>query len=215
MKQPRKLTTRAASLLLALLLLATAGLTACDKTQDPTGTDPSDTTAQAPENGGMTLPDATTSADPEAPTDPADTPATPEAPDSLIGDGSPLVEIYPTFSEVGGFYTSRTKTVEITAPEGYTVRYTTDGSVPTKRSAAYKEAIQITADKGEGKTIRAACFDADDKLVGQVITHTYICATATTGLHYTITFIVSWVLFLNFDWVGISFLLRKYFVLFL
>ena len=187
MKARKNLPTRAAALLLALLLLATAGLTACDKTNDPTGTDPSDTTAQAPENGGdMTLEGGTTPTDPEAPTDPADTPATPEAPDSLIGDGSPLVGIYPTFSEAGGFYTSRTKTVEITAPEGYTVRYTTDGSVPTKRSAAYKDAIQITADKGEGKTIRAACFDADDKLVGQVITHTYICATATTGLHYTI-----------------------------
>ena len=104
MKHARKLTARAASLLLALLLLATAGLTACDKTQDPTGTDPSDTTAQAPENGGdMTLPEGTVPADPEAPTDPADTPDTPEAPDSLIGDGSPLVGIYPTFSEVGGF----------------------------------------------------------------------------------------------------------------
>ena len=73
MKARKNLSTRAASLLLALLLLATAGLTACDKTNDPTGTDPSDTTAQAPENGGMTLPEGTAPADPEAPTDPADT----------------------------------------------------------------------------------------------------------------------------------------------
>ena len=188
MKARKNLPTRVAALLLALLLLATAGLTACDKTNDPTGTDPSDTIAtQAPENGGdMTLPEGTAPADPEAPTDPADTPATPEAPDSLIGDGSPLVEIYPTFSEVGGYYTARAKTVEITAPEGYTVRYTTDGSVPTKRSAAYTEAIQITADKGEGTTIRAACFDADGKLTGQVITHTYISAKTEGGLHYTV-----------------------------
>ena len=52
MKARKNLSTRAASLLLALLLLATAGLTACDKTNDPTGTDPTDTTAQTPEYGG-------------------------------------------------------------------------------------------------------------------------------------------------------------------
>ncbi|MBP3570919.1 MAG: hypothetical protein J6M42_03090, partial [Clostridia bacterium] len=159
MKHPRKLTTRAAALLLALLLLGTAGLTACDKGNDPSDTDPADATTQAPESGGdLTLPDGTTPADPEAPTDPAETdkPSTPEAPDSLIGDGSPLAEVYPTFSEVGGLYTARAKTVE------------------------------ITADKGEGMTIRAACFDADGKLTGQVITHTYISAKAEAGLHYTV-----------------------------
>ncbi len=187
MKHPRKLTIRAAALLLALLLPGTAALTACDKTHDPANTDPADTSAatpQVPDNGEeMTLPDA-----PETPTGPAetDTPAAPEVPDSLIGDGSPLVEIYPAFSEPGGYYTDRAKTVEITAPEGYTVRYTTDGSVPTKRSTEYKEAIKIAADKGEGMTIRAACFDADGKLTGQVITHTYISADSTEGLHYTV-----------------------------
>ena len=189
MKHPRNLTTRATALLLALLLLGTAGLTACDKGNAPSDTDPADATTQAPENGGdLTLPDGTAPADPEAPSDPVgtDAPVTPEAPDSLIGDGSPLAEIYPTFSEVGGLYTARAKTVEITAPEGYTVRYTTDGSVPTKRSTEYKDAIQITADKGEGMTIRAACFDADGKLTGQVITHTYISADSTEGLHYTV-----------------------------
>lgn len=186
MKQPRKLTTRAAALLLALLLLGTAGLTACDKTHGPADTDPADATTQVPENGGdLTLPDGTSPADPESPTDPAET-DTPEIPDSLIGDGSAAVGIYPTFSEVGGLYTSRAKTVEITAPEGYTVRYTTDGSVPTKRSSEYKEAIKIAVDKGEGMTIRAACFDADGKLTGQVITHTYISADSTEGLHYTV-----------------------------
>lgn len=186
MKQPRKLTTRAAALLLALLLLGTAGLTACDKGNAPSDTDPADATTQAPENGGdLTLPDGTSPADPESSTGPAET-DTPEIPDSLIGDGSAAVGIYPTFSEVGGLYTSRAKTVEITAPEGYTVRYTTDGSVPTKRSSEYKEAIKIAVDKGEGMTIRAACFDADGKLTGQVITHTYISADSTEGLHYTV-----------------------------
>ena len=184
MNRSNKLTVRAVALLLALLLLGTAGLTACHRGGDITDTDPSDTTTQAPENGGdLTLPDTTP---PAAPTDtpPADT--TPEVPDSLIGDGSPTAEVYPAFSEPGGLYTSRSKTVEITAPEGYTVRYTTDGSIPTKRSTEYKGAIKITAERGEGQTVRAACFDASGKLTGQVITHTYVSVASTTGLHYTV-----------------------------
>ena len=170
---------RAATLLLALLMLGSTLLTACDASKAPSDT--TEQTSSDTANGdSMTLP-----AD-IAPTDttPADT--TPEAPDSLIGDGSPAVEVYPTFSEPGGLYTTRTKTVEITAPAGYTVRYTTDGSVPTKRSSEYKEAITLTAAKGEGTTIRAACFDGSGKLTGQVITHTYICASETAGLHYTV-----------------------------
>ena len=176
--KPRR---RAATLLLALLLMGSTLLTACDKGIDSTDTTaPSADAPAGTDEGNLTLPDETTPTD----TTPADT--TPEAPDSLIGDGSPLVGIYPTFSEPGGFYTSRSKTVEITAPEGYTVRYTTDGSVPTKRSKAYTEAITISVDKGEGMTIRAACFDGSDKLTGQVITHTYICTDETAGLHYTV-----------------------------
>ena len=184
MKQTRNLTTRATALLLTLLLLGAAGLTACDQTKTPTDTTPSDSSPQTPENGDdLTLPDGTAPVDPDAPTDPS-TPSVPSEP--LIGDGSPLAEVYPTFSAVGGIYTSRTKTVEITAPEGYTVRYTTDGSIPTKRSTEYKSAIKISVSRGEGQTIRAACFDEKGTLVGQVITHTYISAAKTDGLHYTV-----------------------------
>ena len=107
-------------------------------------------------------------------------------PESLIGDGSEATGVFPIFSEKGGLYTSRTKTVEITAPEGYTVRYTTDGSIPTKRSDAYTEAIVIQGTRGEGTVIRAACFDASGKLTGQVITQTYVCVQKTEGLHYTV-----------------------------
>ena len=178
-------TRRATSLLLALLLAGSTMLTACQLGGTSSDTTEQTTADTAIGDGGLTLPDANTPADPSDTTeDPSAN--TPEAPDSLIGDGSPLVGIYPTFSEPGGFYTSRAKTVEITAPEGYTVRYTTDGSVPTKRSTAYAEAITISVDKGEGMTIRAACFDGSDKLTGQVITHTYICSDQTAGLHYTV-----------------------------
>ncbi len=193
MNPMKKTTTRAGALLLALLMLGTAALTACNQGKDTTDTDDSDTAEQITADnadtshggeGNLTLPEGTTPADPEGTDKPADT--TPEVPDSLIGDGSAMVEVFPVFSEPGGFYTSRAKTVEITAPEGYTVRYTTDGSVPTKRSDEYTKAIKITVDKGEGQVIRAACFDADGKLTGQVITHTYICAEETVGLHYTV-----------------------------
>lgn len=104
----------------------------------------------------------------------------------LIGDGAPQIEVYPTFSEPGGYYTSREKRVELTAPEGYTIRYTTDGSIPDRNAALYKEPLRIALSKGEGRTIRAACFDKRGHLTGQVITHTYICAKTELGLHYTV-----------------------------
>ena len=233
---------RGGALLLALLMLGTSTLAACDKgassqttteqtetaaadrtdpesttsdtaadttaavseeaTADPTenpseesptepSTLPSDDPApdtEAVTNGDDTPPE--TNADGETMTLPEDTapPAEtqPVVPDHLIGDGSPNMEVYPTFSAVGGIYTTRSKTVEITAPEGYTVRYTTDGSIPTKRSTEYTKAIKITVNRGEGMTIRAACFDKKGSLVGQVITHTYISAASETGLHYTV-----------------------------
>ena len=56
---------------------------------------------------------------------------------------SPADEL--TFSHKGGVYT-QTIAVEMTAPEGQTIRYTTDGSVPTKRSKEYKSALPV--DKG-------------------------------------------------------------------
>ena len=187
MKLMDHLPRRAAALLLAVLMLGSALLTACTTGGSPADTLPdgaqtADTSAEDTQSD-LTLPEDTSS-DTEG--ESGGTAVTPPAPDSLIGDGSAAVGVFPVFSEPGGLYTSRSKTVEITAPEGYTVRYTTDGSVPTKRSAEYKEAIQITADKGEGMTIRAACFDADGKLVGQVITHTYISAKSVGGLHYTV-----------------------------
>ncbi|MBR5123922.1 MAG: CotH kinase family protein [Clostridia bacterium] len=206
---------RGTALLLALLMLGTTALASCNKdggsgattdpeaattTQEDTAEDAS--SADADTEAGTSSEDATgegTSADttPEgddpsdstpAETDPTDPPVDtkPEVPEHLIGDGSPNVEVYPTFSAAGGIYTTRSKTVEITAPEGYTVRYTTDGSIPTKRSTEYKDAIKITVSRGEGMTIRAACFDKKGNLVGQVITNTYVSAASETGLHYTV-----------------------------
>ena len=171
------------ALLLALLLMGSAMLTACTNGKEPPAAT-EDTQTQTTETFGEDL----TLGQPET-ADPTQT-AAPEngytPPESLIGDGSEAAGVFPVFSEKGGLYTTRTKTVEITAPAGYTVRYTTDGSVPTKRSPAYTEAICMEGTRGEGTVIRAACFDADGKLTGQVITQTYVCVQKTEGLHYTV-----------------------------
>ncbi|MBQ9151191.1 MAG: CotH kinase family protein [Clostridia bacterium] len=175
---------RHVSLLLALLLLGPASLTACTGGKDPS-TDTADTQTAAP---AATAGEEMTLGEPDT-ADPTQT-AAPEnnytPPESLIGDGSETAGVFPVFSETGGLYTDRTKTVEITAPEGYTVRYTTDGSVPTKRSDEYASGIKLQNQYGEATVIRAACFDADGNLAGQVITQTYVCVASTEGLHYTV-----------------------------
>ena len=185
MKYKAKRTARLTSLLLALLLMGSTVLTACTAGKDP-AVDTGDTQPPVSETVGenLTLGEPET-ADPDQTQEP-ETETDYIPPESLIGDGSEAAGVFPIFSEKGGLYTSRTKTVEITAPEGYTVRYTTDGSIPTKRSPAYIEAIVIQGTRGEGTVIRAACFDASGKLTGQVITQTYVCVQKTEGLHYTV-----------------------------
>ena len=199
---------RRVALLLALLILGTTALASCNTSGGTTAITPPETAAQEEPTAGAlstdadtevstpsedatdggTSADTTSEASDPAETNSVDSPSdtAPEVPDHLIGDGSPAAEVYPLFSTPGGVYTSRSKTVEITAPEGYTVRYTTDGSIPTKRSTEYKDAIKIAVNRGEGMTIRAACFDSKGNLVGQVITNTYVSAASETGLHYTV-----------------------------
>ena len=50
----------------------------------------------------------------------------------------------PVFSVLGGLY-AKSQKLEITAPAGtdYTVRYTTDGSVPTKKSKVFEDSISV------------------------------------------------------------------------
>ena len=104
--------------LLALLLGASAALTGCTGGDKPAETTSSDggTTAPLESSEPMTLGEPETNAPHET-----DIPGTDyELPESLIGDGSASVGVYPTFSSYGGIYTERQKSVEITAPEGYT-----------------------------------------------------------------------------------------------
>ena len=184
MKYAPKKGTRLGALLLALLLLGTTVLTACTEGKDSGAGTAESTQTQATETVGEDL----TLGAPET-ADPTQTVA-PEnhstPPESLIGDGSEAVGVFPVFSEKGGLYTSRTMTVEITVPEGYTVRYTTDGSLPTAKSTEYTAGIKLKNQYGEATVIRAACFDESGKLTGQVITQTYVCVKETAGLHYTV-----------------------------
>ncbi|MBQ1233954.1 MAG: chitobiase/beta-hexosaminidase C-terminal domain-containing protein, partial [Clostridia bacterium] len=96
----------------------------------------------------------------------------------------------PVFSIMGGVYADKQE-LTLTAPEGtdYTVRYTTDGSVPTKRSGKFEDAISVPGK--DATVIRAACFDADGNLVGRVITHTYIKANSDRAALYTVSLTLS------------------------
>ena len=74
----------------------------------------------------------------------------------------------PAFSRVGGIVDSGTK-IEITAPAGNTIYYTTDGSAPTASDAQYTGPITIT----ESTPLRARCY-ADGKLASTVTTENYL-----------------------------------------
>lgn len=60
----------------------------------------------------------------------------------------------PVFSVPGGFYADEL-TVELSAPEGMTIYYTTDGTVPTTESTRYEEPVAITSALGK-KPVYAA-----------------------------------------------------------
>ena len=184
MTYTKKMGTRIGSLLLVLLLLSTTVLTACTEGKEPGAVTGENTQPHASETVGedLTLGEPGT-ADPTHTVAPENNYTPPE---SLIGDGSEAAGVFPVFSETGGLYTTRTMTVEITVPEGYTVRYTTDGSLPTAKSTEYTAGIKLKNQYGEATVIRAACFDGNGKLTGQVITQTYVCVKETAGLHYTV-----------------------------
>lgn len=96
----------------------------------------------------------------------------------------------PIFSDLGGFFTG-TMTLEMSLPDefadsGYDICYTTNNSIPDWLSASYSKPIQIPCDEsietefGNEKDeinvtiVRAACFNKDGEIVGEVQTATYI-----------------------------------------
>ncbi len=92
----------------------------------------------------------------------------------------------PVFSVEGGLYKA-SQELTLSAPAGtdYTVRYTTDGSLPTKKSKAFEESISVPGK--DATVIRAACFDAQGKIVGKVVTHTYIAYAESASALYTVS----------------------------
>lgn len=168
---------RGLSLLLALLLASGClVLTACRTAPGDSASGDSDT--------GTSGTGADTSADTEsaAPDNTAST-------DTATGSGSePAPETpgtEPVFSVGGGLYTgalSLALTLPAGLPESTTIRYTTNGSVPTGRSTGYSAPLDILAKADTALTVRAACFDADGNRLGQVVTNTYVRAAAQDGI---------------------------------
>lgn len=88
----------------------------------------------------------------------------------------------PIFSKQGGFYTS-TQTLVLTNPGGTgTIRYTTNGDVPTASSPQYTSPITINS----SRTIRARII-ASGLLPSKVITNTYVISANSHLSTFAIT----------------------------
>lgn len=90
-------------------------------------------------------------------------------------DGGVVVDA-PAFSVEGGIYTT-SQTVAITAADGCTIHYTTDGTTPTKESPAYAGPLTVS----ETTTVKAMAVDADGNESG-VTTETYTFPTACANI---------------------------------
>lgn len=155
---------------LLLLTMISAAFAGCNQTNEPAGgeqTSQEQTNAPAESNPESTAPETQPGQSIFAPTGTA-----------------------PVFSLAGGVYADA-RELSLSAPAGtdYTVRYTTDGSVPTKRSDEYEDAIAVPGK--DATVVRAACFDAQGNLVGRVVTHTYIKANEDRAALYTVSLTLS------------------------
>ena len=88
------------------------------------------------------------------------------------GASQPSVLARPTFSLTSGFYAAA-QTLTISGPAGATLRYTTDGNVPTDTSTAYTAPLAITGNR----VVRAAAFSATAASSG-VMTGSYVVDAA-------------------------------------
>ena len=100
-----------------------------------------------------------------------------------------------TFSSPGGFY-PKAFTLTLTVPEGQSIRYTTDGSLPTIQSSLYQHPLQLSPELYSTRdlfmlrntpednwnppsqirhaiVLRAQAFDSYGHPVGSTVTHTY------------------------------------------
>ena len=94
---------------------------------------------------------------------------TPAAANTTPGLAAPDLAEKPVFAPPGGFYTGN-QTVRLSTMEvSSSIRYTTDGSIPTSSSNLYTGALSISAPT----VIRARVF-APGKLASQTASHTYL-----------------------------------------
>ena len=96
--------------------------------------------------------------------------------------------INPVFSVTGGIFTER-QTLTLSLPNGvtgYDIYYTTDGSIPTKRSEKYSEPITLLS-REDSTVIRAACFGKESDPAGKVITHSYILKDSVASTLWTVS----------------------------
>lgn len=160
------------SSLLAMILAGVMLLSACT----PTVTGPVDTSVETNvQDAGTSSDEFSTQADGTTANTPNDTTAGTTEENVTP---PPVAADTPAFNYTGGIY-AEDLSIELTAGEEYTIRYTTDGSIPTSRSTKYTKPIVFDKTNGNALTIRAACFGSDKKIAGAVTTHTYIKVQTT------------------------------------
>lgn len=187
--------------ILALLLLVTlcGAAVAC---QTATGNETSTDAPTAGDTDAVTDPATQPATDPntdpatQPTTDPATQPATQPATEPATEPASqPATEpatqpatqptTEPIFSAEGGLYDSAltlTLTLPEGLPEGAVIRYTRNGSTPSRTSTTYTKPLELLAEKNDTVTLRAACFDKSGELLGNVVTQTYLRTTQPTGM---------------------------------
>ncbi len=106
-------------------------------------------------------------------------------------DADADLRVNPVFSVQGGVFTEAlTLTVSLpeNAPAGTRIHYTTDGSIPTEKSAELSEQTSLTLlDKEDTAVIRAVCVDSDGQPLGVAVTNTYLLSDALASPLYRIS----------------------------
>lgn len=97
--------------------------------------------------------------------------------------------VNPVFSIKGGILTKPENLALSMSKENndYTIRYTTNGEVPSTKSKKYDEEISLFSGRKNSAVIRAAVFDKDGNIVGKVITNSYILKDSEKSTLWTIS----------------------------
>lgn len=160
------------SLLLILILLISLILISCKNDNADIDTSPTDT-----ETAEITQADSKNESETDT-EDESDIPLPPT-------EGN----INPKFSHAGGLYNEdidlKLSLDERLDSSKYEIRYTTDGSLPTKKSKKYTDGITISA-SSNSQVIRAICYSGT-KIVGKVMTETYIFNRSTNSSLFVVS----------------------------